>query len=287
MPVARSLPSLRSSIAALTLPACALLGACQESEPEGGELFASEIIGPDGGQVAGGSVTLDIPAGALSTDTQVQMRRSDALDLSLPGYPQSGAVVSLFPEDLILDQPAALTFADERDRPVVIFEQDSLEVVAHGQTAYINEFSRAAAAVVQSDDVVPYVTFNEPMLTAGPDTSAPAQGMVHMEVELSDPASVNIDVVLSVYDIDQAHGRLLKGTGEGECGFRLVDITGGSLRSDCSDSQFTATLRSSGTTLGFDIEPFQANNLSAPVAVGVVVGSSEIAFQGGFFGFET
>lgn len=280
--------SLRPLAYALASLACAALPACEEPLPEGGERFAQGVVGPEGGQIVGGSVTLDIPAGALTTDTDIELRRSDQLDLSVPGYRQSGSVVSLFPEQLQLALPAALTFANDRERPVVIFEQDSLDVVATGQTAYINEFSRAAAGVVESDDVVPLVTFTAPTLAPTFDDPGPVlQDTFRMELSLDDPTSFNLDVILSVYDPEQAHDRPLRGTGEGECGFRLVDVTGGSTRGDCSTSLFTATIRTAGSQVSFDVEPFLASSLDAPVTVGVIAGSSEVAFQGGFFGFAT
>ncbi|MCA9707171.1 MAG: hypothetical protein KDK70_15065 [Myxococcales bacterium] len=279
-PLARSLR--------LALAPCLLAGACSEPLPEGGESFASAVVGPDGGQVVGDSVTLDIPPGALSTETTIELRRSDEVDIGLPGYAQSGSTVSLFPQDLQLELPAALTFADGRDRPAVIFEQDGLDVVALGQTAYINELTRAAAAVA-SADAEPLVTFVAPVLAATPDQAIamPVHDTFRMELSLADPSSFNLDVVLSAYDVQRAHGRSLRGTGEGECGFRLAQVTGGSLRSDCSDSPFTGTVRTSGTEVSFDVQPFQADGLDVPVAVGVIIGSSEIAFQGGFLGFDT
>lgn len=273
---------------ALALTVCAVLGACEEPLPEGGELFARGVVGPEGGQVAGGSVTLDIPAGALTAETDIELRRSSELDLSVPGYRQSGAVVSLFPEQLQLALPAALSFDGERERPVVIFEQDSLDVVATGQTAYINEFSRAAAGVVDGDDVVPLVSFTTPTLAATPtDTDTALQEPLRMELELTAPSSFNLDVILSVYDLQGAYSRSLRGMGEGECGFRLVDVSGGSTRGDCSSGLFTATIRTAGSQVSFEIEPFLASNLDVPVAVGVIAGSSEVALQGGFFGFQT
>jgi hypothetical protein len=276
--------SLRCTLALTTCTL--LLAACQPEVDPRGELFASAMIGPDGGEVAGGSVTLEIPAGALTADTDIELRRLDGVDLAPPGYTQVGGVVAIFPEDLLLRQPASLTITNSQDRAAVLFEQDGLSVIAEGDTAHINEFSRTAPMVAQAE-LEPRVTLTMPP-TIGRTPSDPGmafQDLLHMEVAVAD--TPELAVVLSIYDTEQAYGRPLNGTGSGDCGFRLVNVVGGSLTGDCAEGSLTALIRVSGSLVSFDIESFLAGELPTPVVVGAVVGGDELAYQLGFFGFQT
>lgn len=82
--------------AALLALGCILLGACDEGT----------TVGPEGGVVIShdGQVVLDIPAGALQSDVQIDVERvddgpSDAL----------GATYAVEPTGLLLDRPATLS----------------------------------------------------------------------------------------------------------------------------------------------------------------------------------
>ncbi|MCX4246131.1 hypothetical protein OEB96_36255 [Paraliomyxa miuraensis] len=262
------------------------LGACKEEPDELGELFGSALIGPDGGEVVGGSVTLTIPAGALTAETEIELRRLDDYDLSPPGYSQQSATISIEPHGLVLRQPGTLAFGGDRGEDTqVAFQQDSLEIIAPGTTAYINELSRATTVRPQ-EGTTPTVVALEPMFGVGPDDPGPLQhDAVHFQLQVSD--TPELALVMTIYDVDQAYDRPLNGMGSGECGFRTLNVTSGSLAGDCSDGRFTSLIRTTGSTLTFDTEPHLSGKLQTPVLVGVVAGRAELAHHLGFFRFET
>ncbi len=262
-----------------------LVGACKETTNEQTELFASALIGPEGGQVAGGSVVLDIPAGALTAETEIELRRVEGVDLSVPGLLLVGGVVSMHPEGLGLRLPASLTFESGSERPAVVFEQDGLRVVGTGGTAYINELARAVPASFEPE-VTPRVTFQEPPLGPTPaDAGTAFRDLAHVELDATDVSELSL--VMTIYDTQGAYDRPLNGNSEGDCGFRLINVVGGSLAGDCTEGFLTATLRPSAARVAFDIEPFLAGKMETPVTVGVIAGDEDIAYHTGFFSFET
>lgn len=100
---------------------CLLVGACQGAEgmpPEQDAAahagsHAARTIGPEGGRVTAGPVSLDIPAGALASATSVRLVPLGPGDLGAP-LPETllglGAVRAE-PTDLKLLHPARLSFA--------------------------------------------------------------------------------------------------------------------------------------------------------------------------------
>ncbi|MCH9686911.1 MAG: hypothetical protein K0V04_36085 [Deltaproteobacteria bacterium] len=262
------------------------LVACKPAEDQQADVFASALIGPDGGQVAGGSVVLDIPAGALTAETEIELRRAEGVDFTVPGVLQVGGVITMLPEGLQLRQPASLTFDGiGGERPAVVFEQDGLRVLANGSTAYLNELSRAIPARIE-EGVSPRVSFVEPALGPTPDDAGMTfRDTARVQLEVSETPSLSL--VLTIYDTQAAYDRPLNGSGDGECGFRLLNVVGGSLAADCTEGLFTAQIRPSSDVVAFDVEPFLSGKMETPVTVGVIAGSDELAYQAGFFSFET
>lgn len=275
----------RGGVAAGLAAVLGLLVGCPSSDEGEDDVFARALIGPEGGEVAGGSVVLDIPAGALTAETEIELRRAEINTLTAPGYRQAGAVISIHPEGLILRQPAALTFTNSRDEPAVLVQQDGLPVATHGDTAYINEFAGAVASTIE-EETMPRVVVQEPSLGLRPDDAGTTlRDTVRLSLEVSD--TPDLAVVLTIYDTDEAYDKPLNGTGEGECGFRLLNINGGSLAGDCTEGSFTGTVRTTTSLVSFDIEPFLSGKMETPVTVGLVVGNEEVAYHAGFFSFDT
>lgn len=76
-----------------------LLVACGEPATTG--------IGADGGQITLGELSLDIPAGALEQDTEITIRRDEAIEVELPGLTD---VFAIEPIGLQLAIPAEVHF---------------------------------------------------------------------------------------------------------------------------------------------------------------------------------
>lgn len=258
------------------------LGACkEEGVDEMGEVIVRQTIGPEGGDISGGGITLHIPALALTAETEVEIRTSKA-NLSAADFTQSGEAVALYPDGLVLRQPAELSFTKAPDGPAVLFEQDGLTVAAMGTTAWINEFGAVSIAAAGTQTV----SMLMPMLGATPDSAgAPIRDLAHLQVGVADVADLHMS--LTIYDPEGQYAKPLNGTGDGDCGFEVENLSGGSLASGCTEGFHTATVRVSSDTLDFDIVPFLAGKMEVPVVVGVVMGGDELAFQLGFFSFDT
>ncbi len=262
--------------------------ACKEQTPEKGDLIARATIGPMGGELAGSGVRVTFPADAVTTDVDIELRTSEA-DLSVRDYAQAGEAMYLTRADqedgaanLILRLPATLTFSDPPSKSAVLFKQDGVTVAAAGDTAYLNELSTIAAATAGT----PVTMVVEPALGKAPDSAGAAiRDLVHFRVALADTPHLNL--ALTIYDTAGAYAKPLNGTGEGDCGFRMEAIEGGSLSADCSEGPTTSRVRITSAEVAFDVLPYLSGKLDTPVVVGVVAGSDQLAYQLGFFAFDT
>jgi hypothetical protein len=255
--------------------------ACYENDKAKGELIASQTIGPEGGTLEGGGVRLVVPAHAVTAETEFELLTSTA-DLSARDYAQSGGAYALQPADLHLRLPAALSFSGASDDSTVLFVQDGLTVAASGSTAWINELSTFALA----SEGTPVTTVVEPELGRSPDDAGAAhRDIAHFRVQTSETPRFNI--ALTIYDVEQYYVKPLNGNGAGDCGFELSTVAGGSLSAICSGGPLTSTIGVSSAEISFDVTPDQAGKMETPVVVGVVGGSDELAYQLGFFSFDT
>jgi hypothetical protein len=259
--------------------------ACARESPDDGDVVAVEMIGPDGGRIEGAGLHLTIPAGALTAETTLEIRRSPR-DLSAEAFKQRGDALALFPTGLILRQPAALTFdsaVDPGGDPLaILFEQDGLTVAAVTGTAYLNELGTVAVAAAAP----PRVELLAPGVGTSPE-SAGASNLDTAHLQLRVREIPDLHVSLTIFDTASAYLKPLNGVSEGECGFQLEAISGGSLAGGCSDGPFTATVGVTSEQVEFDVVPFLAGKLQTPVVVGVVAGGDALAYQLGFFRFET
>lgn len=251
---------------------------CKSTEDEG-ELLVSKTIGPEGGEIAGGGLSLTFPPGALMAETDIEIR-SSKVDLTAADFKMDGIARALLPDGLSLQQPTKLTFSGSS---AVLFQQDELKVAAVGDTGYINELGVVSAA----DAGTPRIGAVMPTLGASPEAAGAAiRDSAHFQLEVRD--TPEMDLSMSLYDTDQVYDKPLNGAGVGECGFRLeASLTGGSLAGGCESGLVTATVRTTSQFVDFDIVPFLAGKLATPVTVGVVAGNEAIAYQLGFFAFDT
>ncbi len=267
---------------------CAVsVSACKEGDAAKGDLIARETIGPMGGVLAGGGIRLEIPAGALTAETNLGLWTSPR-DLSARDYVQQGGAFELGPEDesevepFRLRLPAELSFAEGPDDPAVLFVQDGLTVAAHGSSAWVNELGAIAIAAAGMRMAEPL----EPMLGSSPSQAgATIRDIVHFRLGLTNTPRFNL--AMTIYDTEQVYDKALNGTGDGDCGFELGGVQGGSLAAGCSDGPLTAKVGVTSAEIEFDATPFQSGKLDTPVVVGVVGGADDIAYQLGFFSFDT
>lgn len=252
---------------------------CQAGKEDPGELLVSKMIGPEGGSISGGGLSLTFPPFALGTETEIEIR-SSKVDLSAADFKMQDTARALLPAGLSLRLPVALNFSGAK---AVLFQQDELTVAALGATGYLNELSIVAAASAGT----PRITTAMPVLGASPEAAGAAlRDQAHFQMQVQD--TPEMDLSLTIYDTAQAYDRSLNGSGSGECGFRLEPtLTGGSLAGGCNEGFVTATVRTSSQAVDFDVTPFLSGNMTTPVTVGVVAGGPAIAYQLGFFAFDT
>lgn len=259
--------------------AALLLLGCKDFREDAGELLVSKMIGPEGGDISGGGLSLTFPPGALAVETQIEIRASKS-DLSAADYEMEGNARAIHPEELILKVPAAARFSGASG---VLFHQDGLTVAANGDTAYINELN----LVAEADAGTPRITAVQPTLGATPDAAGETfRDLAHFRLEVRD--TQDLDMSLTLYDVARAYMRPLNGSGTGDCGMQLgMTVIGGSITGGCTEGFTTASIRTTSAFVEFDAEPFLSGSLDTPVAVGVVAGDDTLAYQLGFFSFET
>jgi hypothetical protein len=265
---------------ALSLLASLAMG-CKEGEDEMGELITREVIGPMGGSISGSGLTLEVPAGALTADTELELRTS-MTNLTARDFTQDGDAVDIGPAGMRLRLPASLTFDRGPDEPAVLFRQDDLTVAAIGSSAWINELNTVAIATAG----VETTTVLDPPLGDSPSSPGMTfRDLAHFRVALTESPTFN--VAMTLYDTEQVYDKPLNGNGDGDCGFELSNVLGGSLSSGCSEGPVSAEVRVTSAEIEYDVTPYLSGKLDTPVVVGVVGGSDELAFQLGFFSFDT
>jgi len=270
---------------ALITMAVALCG-CKESDPEDPtDIIAQLLVGPAGDTLETPTFSLRIPSAALTADTELVVRRSD-MELSALDFHQLDQSFAIEPAGLVLRQPAELTFLEHpSESPAVLFTQDGVRVGALGEAAYLNELGPVAAAEAGN----PLVRVAEPNLGTGP--AGPGElhrDVAHLRLAFREPAMVpRVNLSMTIYDSSLAYTRPLNGTSEGDCGFELENVAGGSLTAGCAEGPVTASVRVTSDVLDFDVVPFLAGKLATPVVVGVVAGNETLSYHLGFFAFAT
>jgi hypothetical protein len=104
-------------------------------------------IGPDGGTLTAGPVTLEIPAGALDEDVTVMIEVDPAVEAESEGLSD---IYAFTPHGLTFAEPAVVTFEhDPGEQPMVKWSDDgrawsivsSSTTTAEGTIAEIEHFS--------------------------------------------------------------------------------------------------------------------------------------------------
>ncbi|MDF2696246.1 MAG: hypothetical protein K0S65_4629, partial [Labilithrix sp.] len=73
---------------------------------------ARKEVGPQGGQIAGGGATIDVPAGALPANTTIVIKTVDPVAVTMPAStPLAGTVYAFEPDDLQFAKPVTVTIA--------------------------------------------------------------------------------------------------------------------------------------------------------------------------------
>ncbi len=106
---------LGSALAMVLIVAVAACSSDNPSSPESSENLASANIGPDGGSVStpDGRVTLNIPAGALGTDTDITIKTPEPTSLPVLGDTH----FEFGPDGTQFDVPISLTFSYDVEIP--------------------------------------------------------------------------------------------------------------------------------------------------------------------------
>ena len=82
------------------------------SNPSTGTEVASKSIGAEGGSISGGGATIDIPAGALPSNTTIVIKTVDASSVTLPkSSPLAGTVYAFEPDDIEFLKPITISVA--------------------------------------------------------------------------------------------------------------------------------------------------------------------------------
>jgi hypothetical protein len=251
-----------------------------------GEVLASATIGPEGGTLSHGDITLEVPAGALTAPTEIELRKIRG-DLSARDFEQQGdamqfTVVGGGEANATLRLPAELRVGGAAEETAILFEQDGMTVAAVGATAYLNELGRFA----KSSAGTVTVTLTAPEVASSPAaTPAPNTDVARLRLELTDVARLQLAV--TAYDVAGAYDKPLNGTQTGSCAFNVLSVTGGSLTSGCTEGALSGSIGVSSAAVEFDLVPFLAGKIETPVAVGIVAGGEDLAFQLGFIAFNT
>lgn len=148
--------------------ACVALAACFDAREEAG------VVGPAGGRIDQGDVSLIVPAGALSSSVRIDVVASDASPPA--GYRAIGGAVRLSPEGLSFAQPVRLVlptreqppFAKVATRPL---RRDAFELLSADWPA-----ANRVQTEVQHFSIFIPVTPDDAGVDGGIDAGVPADG---------------------------------------------------------------------------------------------------------------
>ncbi|EDM75634.1 hypothetical protein PPSIR1_13355 [Plesiocystis pacifica SIR-1] len=255
------------------------LAAC--SEEEGSDELARAVIGPEGGELAGGGVSVTLPPKAVLVDTEFVLRSSDR-QLSEAGWEQVGKAVVVEPSQRLL-LPASVRSTGAEALLIAGGAEEGLTVVHEGDWAYLEYLGTIASAAPDADSPAPSLALLEPELDASPEQPG-VHFVDNLHVELALEGTDRVDLVLSAWDYS---GENLALNGAGHCAFEIGHLEGGSLTTGCASGQLTASIHATGDWISFDILPLQLPALDAQISVGVVAGDGELSYALGYFAFET
>ena len=134
--------------------AIGVIWSCGSGDGGGGGASAERSIGPEGGALPVGAVTLEIPAGALGRTETIRIRE---LSSAVPGFEALTPLYEFEPKGLSFAKPAKVTFRTKSDAAVgevawsnaddsSLVERDSAQD-GESLSASIEHFSRGAAVL--------------------------------------------------------------------------------------------------------------------------------------------
>jgi hypothetical protein len=247
--------------------------------PDGDKELARAVIGPEGGTLAGGGVTVEIPAGALPVETELRLVEVDR-KLAAGDFEQRGKVFSIEPADLHLQLPAEISLPGSAENPSVVVEAAGQTVAHPGTSAYLEYLGSVALA--ETGTVT--ITAIEPTLGASP-SNAEGGFVDNLHFELQLDGTHRVDLRITAWDYTQTQG-VLNGD-NGVCGFKLAQLEGGSLTTGCANGELTASINAAGDRVAFTVLPLHAPALAQPVAVGITASDDQLGYALGYFEFST
>ncbi len=252
---------------------------------------ASEAeIGPEGGELRAGPITVVIPPGAMGTTRVVKISKIDD-NLGRSSVEQIGDAYLLEPTDLKLLIPATVTVSKLKDatQPTLLhIAGDTSKVHTYGMGSgdqaigYIGAFGKVAGGEGSGE----LATVSEPTLEATPElanASTPFSDSV--KIAFTPNGLSIVDLVLTAYDLNGENNRDLNGNAY--CAFKPSSVQGASIATGCSTGTTTVALSLTSSSVELDAIPFLLGKVDSPVIVQVEIGSQELVNTLGYFAFNT
>lgn len=247
--------------------------------PDPDKELARALIGPEGGTVSGGGVSIEFPPGAIPVETEIRLVEVDR-KLVAGDFEQRGKAFSIEPADLHLQLPAAVSLPGSAETPSVLVEAMGQTVAFSGTTAYVEYLGLLALAETGS------VTIRAVEPSLGSSPKSPEGDFVdNLHVELQLEGTHRVDLRITAWDYSQTQG-VLNGD-NGLCGFKLAQLEGGSLTTGCAGGELTASINAAGDHVSFTILPLHAPALAQPVSVGIIASDDQLGYSLGYFEFST
>jgi hypothetical protein len=270
---------LLSSTASFTCGLVLLIGCGDGSEA---------MIGPEGGELKSGAITVVIPPGAMGSTRTLKITEIDD-NLGRAPYTQVSDSWLLEPTDLRLKIPATVTVSKLKD----VKEPTLLHVPRDTQTThtytmgsgdeaigYLGEFGKVAAG----EGATPQFTVAAPPLAMTPDEANAAAPLTD-SAPIAFSGAGSADVILTAYDLSGENNRDLNGGAY--CAFKPEMVNGASIATGCSTGVASVTLNLTGANVDFNAVPFLLDKVDGNVVVQVEVGSQGLVHTFGYFSFST
>ncbi len=252
---------------------------------------ASEAeIGPEGGELRSGAITVVIPPGAMGTTRVVKISKIDD-NLGRSSVEQIGDAYLLEPTDLKLLIPATVTVSKLKGAttPTLLhIAGDTSKVHTYGMGSgdqaigYIGAFGRVAGGNGSGE----LATISEPMLEATPElANASTPFSDSIKIAFTPNGLSIVDLVLTAYDLNGENNRDLNGNAY--CAFKPSTVQGASIATGCSTGTTTVALSLTSSSVDLDAIPFLLGKVDSPVVVQVEIGSQELVQTLGYFAFTT
>ena len=272
-----------TSLLGVTLLGAMLCAACGDGE--------GTPIGPEGGTLQAGKLTVTIPAGALTQERAFNLTKIDQ-DLSSDDYAATEKAYELTPENVVFKIPAEAVYepGSNTEGPSLLYE------VRDRVTAYptvgengVGHFLRSGVIGMGSAGQ-PKGTVDMPMLSQLPGEVSPSNTFIDIvQMQVTPSASGPFDIVLTAYDMDGKYNRPLNDNdiNTTHCGFKIENVQGALVTGGCISGTVTASVSPTAPSVSFDIVPFLIGKTDEPVVVSVDVGVGQFATRVGYFGFQT